>query len=256
MKEHVLSAGDRAALQGLIALAGTLGVGALLARLMPARDDAPDRHLGFVVFELFSVVAILTAAAITTYASIWFRHENEAISSGDLARVGAPLILSLVVLVLLVAVGRPREHARLAGHHLPSLLAMLTMAAALGISLIFLELEPEGIVAAATALLVIGGCLSWSYARIERFGMGRRRRSAFKRVGGLAAAGYLPSMAGAQTGLPTVIGESGGLIVSVWKKGEGVFLDQDSARHWEAEVNRRWTELTTGNAIAPVTTVC
>lgn len=52
MKQHLLSDGDRAALQALVPLAGALGVGTIFALFFGGR-----RKSGIAVFELFAIVA-------------------------------------------------------------------------------------------------------------------------------------------------------------------------------------------------------
>ena len=62
LKEHVLNPGDRAALQALVPLAGALGVGTIFALFFGGR-----RKSGTAVFELFAIVAVLTAAGSTAF---------------------------------------------------------------------------------------------------------------------------------------------------------------------------------------------
>jgi hypothetical protein len=251
VKEQVLSAGDRAALQGLIGLAGTLGVGALLARLIPVRKKAPDRHLGFVVFEVSSVVAILTSAGMTAYSAVLFLHQDQPLSDGDLTRVGAPLVVSLTLLVLLVALGR---FASLPGGltlYLPNLMTSVVLGCTLGLSVAFLDLSPIEIVAVAAGLLAIGRCFAWLHAVMERLDLGSRQRGARHRATDRMTQGYRPKAMTLQAGLPIVLGEPASPTIPCWIKEGKTFLDQDGAQRLASEVTRRWTEFAGGNAIAP-----
>jgi hypothetical protein len=251
MKEQVLSGGDRAALQGLVALAGTLGIGALLARLMPSGKKAPDRRLGFLVFEVSSVVAILTAAGMTAYSGVLFLHQDQAISDGDLTRVGTPLVVSLTLLVLLVAVSRFAALPGGLGLYFPNLLTSVVIGATLGLSVAFLELRPVEIVIVAAVLLAVGACFGWFHTLMEGQDIRGRRRDARKRATDLVGLGYRAKEMTLQAELPTVLGESGRLKVPCWTREGRIFLDQSSARQLASEVNRRWTELAAGNAVAP-----
>jgi hypothetical protein len=73
VKQHLLS--DRAALQALVLLAGALGVGTTFALFFGGR-----RRSGTAVFELFAIVAVLTAAGSTAFLSVSLLHQNEAIT--------------------------------------------------------------------------------------------------------------------------------------------------------------------------------
>jgi hypothetical protein len=64
VKEHLLSEGDRAALQALVPLAGALGAGTIFALFFGGR-----RRAGFAVFELFTIVAVLTAVGSTAISA-------------------------------------------------------------------------------------------------------------------------------------------------------------------------------------------
>jgi hypothetical protein len=82
MKEHVLNPSDRAALQGLIPLAGALGAGTIFALFFGRRR----RGSGTAVFELFAIAAVLAAVGTTAYFCVSLLHRNQAISDRELTR--------------------------------------------------------------------------------------------------------------------------------------------------------------------------
>lgn len=84
---HGLGASDRAALQSLITLAGTLGAGTIFALFLAGR-----RRPEFVVFEVFAIVAVLASLATTAYFAVALLHRNEAISDRELAETATPLV--------------------------------------------------------------------------------------------------------------------------------------------------------------------
>src|SRR6476469_6265503 len=88
MKEHALNPSDRAALQGLIPLAGALGAGTIFALFFGGRR----RGSGIAVFELFAIVAVLVSVGTTAYLAISLLHANEAISDRVLTQTATPLI--------------------------------------------------------------------------------------------------------------------------------------------------------------------
>src|ERR1700710_2387491 len=99
MKEQMLNPGDRAALQGLIPLAGALGAGTIFALFFGGR-----RKAGFAVFEVFVVIAVLTAVATTAYFCVALLHRNEPISDHELTQTAMPLIVAVFFLAF-VSVG-------------------------------------------------------------------------------------------------------------------------------------------------------
>jgi hypothetical protein len=98
VKQHLLSDGDRAALQALVPLAGALGVGTISALFFGGR-----RKPGIAVFELFAIVAVLTAAGSTAYFSVSLLHQNEAITSHELTQTATPLVVAAFLLVFVSA---------------------------------------------------------------------------------------------------------------------------------------------------------
>jgi hypothetical protein len=171
---------DRAALQGLIPLAGALGAGTIFALFFGGR-----RKAGFAVFEVFVVIAVLAAVATTAYLAIALLHRDQAISDQDLTRTATPLIVAVFFLSL-VSIGAripgrleraaPIIGIALAGGLLAAWLATSTWTAA-----------PED--ASLVALLVLGagmllGLLAWA---VDAAHMRFDRRSEQKRLARLAA---------------------------------------------------------------------
>lgn len=252
MTNHVLNPGDRAALEGLIALAGVLGVGALLARFFPDRKGAREQDVGFTVFEVFSVIAILTTAGVTAYSSVLFLHQGEAITNDDFTRAAAPLVVSLVLLVLLVAFAR---FSRLPGGpwaHMSTLTATLVMAVAAGSIAPLLALRPEDIVAVGVSVLALGACFAWLFLRLERFIVGGRERQQRERVAKLSAAGFRPMEKELQPVVPTILGDASVPVTACWTKGGRIYLDQPACEQLQRDLDRRWAKLARGEALAPL----
>jgi hypothetical protein len=78
----------------LAPLAGALGVGTIFALFFGGR-----RKSGVAVFELFAIVAVLTAASSTAYFSLSLLHQNEAITSHELTQTATPLVVAAFLLV-------------------------------------------------------------------------------------------------------------------------------------------------------------
>jgi hypothetical protein len=99
-----LGPSDRAALQSLIPLAGAVGAGTIFSLFAGTRRGAALR-----VFEVFAIVAVLTAAALTAALAIDLLHANEAISNRDLTQTAMPLIIATLLLVVVSVFNRVNE---------------------------------------------------------------------------------------------------------------------------------------------------
>jgi hypothetical protein len=96
-----LGASDRAALQSLIPLAGAVGAGTIFSLFAGTRRGAALR-----VFEVFAIVAVLTAAALTAATAIDLLHANEAISNRELTQTAMPLVIATLLLVVVSVFNR------------------------------------------------------------------------------------------------------------------------------------------------------
>jgi hypothetical protein len=250
MKEHVLSPDNRAALQGLIALSGALGVGALLARFFLDRDGKEGRDLGFAIFEVFAVVAILTASGLTAYFSVLFLREGEAISDADFAQVSAPLVVAITLLVLLSAVSRisnlPRPWV-----HLSTLSATLAVAILAGSAVPILNPPPSMIFSIGLAILAAGAVVSWAAMRFERSDLTRRQRIGRERMAKLSASGYMPIEKKLRVAVPGKMGTHEEPTAICWKRDEELYLDQVECHRLSREVSGRWADVAYDKAIPP-----
>ncbi|HKT82236.1 MAG TPA: hypothetical protein VJQ84_00190 [Solirubrobacterales bacterium] len=244
MKEQVLSQGDRAALQALVPLAGALGAGTIFALFFSGR-----RKAGFAVFELFTIVAVLTAVGSTAYFSIALLHQNEAIAGQDLTRTATPLLVAAVLLVFVSVFARlPGSFTRVIAL-LPLAVVAIVIAALLTSNTWFAQ--PESIVPLAGAILAVGalvGVLAWG---AERLDVDWDRRWERRRLTRLYAEGYLPEEKPLQIALPRPGGREQMTEISCWTRKGRTFLDLPTGWHVRAETHRLWREQAVGEARPP-----
>ena len=240
MKDMVLNDGDRAALQGLIPLAGALGAGTIFALFFGGR-----RKAGFAVFEAFVVVAVLTAVATTAYFAISLLHRNTPISDRELTETATPLIFAVFVLALVSIVTRvPGSFERGAPVLVLALLGAL-LAAWLASSVWSAGSESASLLAVRIlAAGVVFGLLAWS---ADRALLRRDRRAEQRRYERLAGCGYTPAAGRLGLALP-VRGEEGRPRLGYWLRDGRVHLDFDAFRHLRREAEERWYAQSTGEA--------
>lgn len=243
MKEAVLNPSDRAALQGLIPLAGALGAGTIFALFFGGR-----RRAGFAVFEVFVVVAVLSAVATTAYFSISLLHRNEPISDRELTQTAAPLIVAVFFLALVSIGARIPGSLRRATPILA--IALLGSVAAIVLASSTWTATPEDAGLVAVLILAAGallGLLAWAadriYVRAERRGEQRR----LERLVGL---GYVPGRGALGLALPGG-GEAGPARLGYWARSGRIYLDPVTVRALRDEVDSRWYDLSTGAAHPP-----
>lgn len=233
MKEQVLSASDRAALQSLIPLAGALGAGTVFGLFFAGR-----RRAGFAMFEIFTMVAILAAVGTTAYFCIALLHQDQAISDSDLARTATPLIVAAFLLVFVNVFSRlPGSTSRV--------VALLPLA--IGAAVVAVELStstwtarPEDASLLALAILVIGallGVVGWWSERLEA----RWERIVFlRRLERLGREGYEP--AAARLGL-VVPGDGAEEPLRCWRRKGRVYLDAEAGERLRDLAEDRWRAL-------------
>lgn len=245
VKEHLLSEGDRAALQALVPLAGALGVGTTFALFFGGR-----RRSGTAVFELFAIVAVLTAAGSTAFFAISLLHQNEAISSHDLTQTATPLIVAAFLLVFVSVFARlPGSGLRLFAL-VPLALSGVLIAALLAST--SWSAEPENASLAALVILGVGAVLwavTWAFERLD---IGWDRRWEHKRLTRLYAAGYLPDEKQLQVVLPRRDGDQRSSTVACWTRKGKPYMDVPSWLHLRREAGARWQAFATGEAQPPV----
>jgi hypothetical protein len=250
MKEHLLSPGNRAALQGLITLSGALGIGALLARFFVPGEGGRGRDSGFVIFEVFAVVAILTLSGLTAYFSVLYLYQDVTISDAQLAQVSTPLVVSIILLVLLSVVARVSSLPR-PWLHLPTFSATLMVALGLGFAVPILNPPIEYIVAIGVAILALGAGVSRLGLQSERADVDRNRKAERERMAKLAAMDYVPVERSLQFAVPANIVSGEKMTIVCWARGEKLYLDQTECRRLGAETARRWADVAGGAALPP-----
>ncbi len=216
MKQHLLSEGDRAALQALVPLAGALGVGTIFALFFGGR-----RKSGIAVFELFAIVAVLTAAGSTAYFSVSLLHQNEAITSHELTQTATPLVVAAFLLVFVSVFARlPGSFTRVVTL-LPLAVIGIAIAALLASST--WSAGPENASVVALVILGIGALLGGVAWLIDRLDIGWESREEHRRLTRLFSAGYLPTEKAAHFALPQLEPASSDLELACWVKKAGRF---------------------------------
>jgi len=245
VKQHLLSDGDRAALQALVPLAGALGVGTIFALFFGGR-----RRSGVAVFELFAIVAVLTAAGSTAYFSVSLLHQNEAITSHELTQTATPLLVAAFLLVFVSVFARlPGSGLRLftlvplalAGAVIAALLASTTWSAG-----------PENASLAALIILGVGALLGGCAWAFERLDIGWDRRWEHQRLTRLYGAGYLPAERRLTVILPGRNGDGCSGDVACWVRKGRSYMDVPSWLRLRREAGDRWRAFATGEALPPV----
>ena len=236
MKEQLLSDGDRAALQGLIPLAGALGAGTIFALFFGGRR----RGSGIAVFELFAIVAVLVSVGTTAYFALALLHQEKALDDQTLTQTATPLIFAVFLLVLVSVLARLPGRVERIFSVLPLvLIAGLTAAWLASSSWSF---EPGETVLMATLILGVGGLtavLAWGGERWEgRWDRGIEQRRFVR----LSVAGYAVAERELRFALPTD-GDGGTPSLSCWTRKDRVYLDRFSCRRLGAQARAHWDRL-------------
>lgn len=248
MKEHLMDASTRAAFQGLIAAAAAIGIGALLAGDFFGRSGRRDRDVGFTVFEVFSVIAILTGSFMTGYLSIAYLKAGEEVSDAQFAQVGTLLIVSVALLVLLRTIAKfSALHGGL-GNHVATIAVTVFSALVIPFVVTLQSAKPEYIVPEGGVILAVGAILGGGFLLIERYWVNDSKKAAKRRVAGLAFKGYQPGETPLQPRLPG----RGQFVIVCWSKKGRIYLDPAEGRRLEAEVDRRWDSLAAGDELPPL----
>lgn len=240
MKEHLLNDGDRAALQGLIPLAGALGAGTVFALFFGGRR----RGSGIAVFELFAIVAVLTAVATTAYFALSLLHRNVAISDRELAQTATPLVVAVFLLVFLSALSRLPGSAERVFALLPLTLGAGAVAFALASS--SWTSDPEHASAFAAIILVVGALIA---LLVDRFRVGSDGKAERRELIRLSAAGYQPVERTLAVGLPP--NGDPAPVLTCWARKDRLYVDRSGLLLLREEARRRWGDLPLGRARLP-----
>lgn len=237
MKEQVLNPSDRAALQGLIPLAGALGAGTIFALFFGGRR----RGSGIAVFELFAIVAVLVAVGTTAYLAIALLHDNQPIGDKALTQTATPLIFAVFLLVLVSVLGRLPGSATRIVSVIPLLLVAAIAAAWLASSA--WSFKPGETILMAAVILGIGGLtalLAWGGDRLDSRWERRNQQRRFVR---LSRAGYRVAERGLAPALPSRRAGGDRVSISCWVRKDRVYLDAIACQQLRARARARWDRL-------------
>jgi hypothetical protein len=232
VKEHALAASDRAALQSLIPLASAIGVGTMFALFFGSR-----KRTAFAIFEIFAIVSVLVAAALTASIAISLLHQDKAISDHDLTETAMPLVVAAFLLVFITVLGR----LRVAGDRLwtmfPIGLACVWVAAMLTIRV--WAATPENASLVAFALLGIGALIAFGVFLWEWRSARGSRRGRARELAKTIAAGYAPARKRLRPSLPEPEGTAA-TEVACWVKKGHTYLDLNGCERLRDLVRERW----------------
>lgn len=245
MKEQVLGASDRAALQSLIPLAGALGAGTIFALFFGGRRQ----RTGLAVFEVFAIVSVLVAVGTTAYLSIALLHADEAISDRELAQTASPLIVAVFVLVLVSIASRLSGSLERIFAILPLILVAAVIGALLASSA--WEAEPAGASRFALILLGAGGVVALLASAADRLYFRWDRRSSQLRVERILGAGYVPERRPLWLALPESAAGEEQRPLACWHRRGRLYLDTTTLRRLRDHANRRWSDLESAKALPP-----
>jgi hypothetical protein len=237
LKEQFLNPSDRAALQGLIPLAGALGAGTIFALFFGGRR----RGSGIAVFELFAIVAVLVSVGTTAYLAIALLHNNEAIGDKALTQTATPLIFAVFLLVLVSVLGRLPSSAMRVFSVLPLVLVAGLTAAWLASSA--WSFEPGETILMAALILGIGGLtalLAWGGDRLDSRW---ERGTAHRRFVDLSVAGYRVAERELRLALPGDEQDSETPLLSCWVRKDRIYLSAMACQQLRSRTTARWDRL-------------
>jgi len=237
-----LGASDRAALQSLIPLAGAVGAGTIFSLFAGTRRGAALR-----VFEVFAIVAVLTAAALTAAIAIDLLHADEAITDKDLTQTAMPLIIATLLLVVVSVFNRVNESLDRALVLLPIVALAIFAAGELVIS--SWSIDPGSAIWVVLLIFLVGLALSLAGWGLDRYSLRSDRRTQQTRVSRLVKLGYAPVSISLAPDLPAADDTEPRL--SGWAKGGARLLDHQDAARLRDQVSERWNSLASGEVAGP-----
>jgi hypothetical protein len=248
VKEHLISfataldPSDRAALQSLVPLAGAVGAGTIFSLFAGTR-----RGTGMKVFEVFAIVAVLTAAALTAALAIDQLHANEAISSRDLTQIAMPLVIATLLLVVVSV------YDRFSGSWERVLVLLPFVVVAVYVALLMLSswsVNPSAAIWLVAAIFAIGLVLAGAGWAADRYSQRSGRSEQQARTRRLVKLGYVPTAITLEPVLPPLGAER--LDLTGWVRGDVSLLGYQEAERLRDLVRSRWEALAAGEAAGPV----
>ena len=201
------------------------------------------------MFELFAIVAVLTAAGSTAYFSVSLLHQNEAISSHELTQTATPLVVAAFLLVFVSV------FARLPGS-LMRVLTLLPLAIAGAVIAALLagstwSSGPENASLVALAMLAVGALVGVAAWLVDRLDLGWERRTEQRRLSRIYAAGYTSAEKAPRFALPEADATSSTGELACWEKKDRSYLDLPAWLRLRGEAGSRWRALSAGEARPP-----
>lgn len=234
VKEHVLSDGDRAALQSLIPLASAVGITTLFKLFFSARQ-----RTAFSVFEIFAIVSVLTAAALTASIAISLMHQEKPISGHELTETAMPLVVAAFLLVFITILSRLRAAGDSNWSMLPIGLACAYAAVGALLTIRIWTATPENASLVALVLLAIGALIAFAVFLWERRSARGSRRGRTRELAKTIAAGYAPARKRLRPSLPEPK-DAGVTEVACWVKKGRTFMDINGCERLRDMVRERW----------------
>jgi len=245
VKENFLNPSDRAALQGLIPLAGALGAGTIFALFF----GGSKRGSGTAVFELFAIAAVLASVGMTAYLAIALLHQNEPISNKDLTQTATPLIFAAFLLVFVSMLTRVSGSVERFFATLPLALGAGVLAAWFSSS--SWSFEPSEVIPLALATIAFGGVAALFAWGLDRVYARWDRDTARQRFQRLSRVGYQVEEREMKLALPSGGRSSRAPIVSCWIRKEKIYLDRFSCRQLRDLADARWQRMGSENSRPP-----
>jgi hypothetical protein len=243
MKEHVLADSDRAALQSLVPLASAIGVGTIFVLFFGSR-----KRTAYALFEIFAIVAVLVAAALTAATAISLLHRDTAISDRELTLTAMPLVVAAFLLVFVTVLARLRAAGDRTWSMLP--IGLLCVYVAAMLTLRVWTTTPENASLVAAVLLGVGGVLSFAVALWERRSARGSRRGQVAAIAEKVASGYLPDRKPLLLSLPGAE-ETPPPTLQCWVKQGRTFLDPDGCRRLRELADKSWDAVAAGKMLPP-----
>lgn len=243
MKEQVLGASDRAALQSLIPLASAIGVGTLFALFFGSR-----KRTAYALFEIFAIVAVLVAAALTAATAISLLHRDTAISGRELTQTSMPLVVAAFLLVFVTVLARLRAAGDKSWSMLP--IGLLCMYLAAVLTLRVWAATPDNASLVAAGLLTVGALLSFGVGLWEQRSARGSRRGQVTAIAKKVSSGYLSDHKPLLLSLPETEGTSP-LRLQCWVRQGRTFLDLNGCRRLRELTDESWDALAENRAQPP-----
>lgn len=232
VKQHVLDPNDRAALQSLVTLAGTVGIGTVFGLAF-----AGHRRTPLTLFAIFAAASVFVLAGATAVIAINILHDGQALGNHELAQAATPLIIAGWLLILVTACTRIADLIGGLGTLFP--LAGLGIVAALEVGSSSLTAEPDEALEIAIRIIAVGVALAILLWVGERYLNRGSRRSRYKHLVRFATAGFVPAEAPLRLSLPRSGGDQSPKLDG-WRRKGRFHVDTEGALELAKLVRQRW----------------